>query len=490
MARLCQRLLWPAWNALVGAFVVSLFLVASAQAQVIPQGDGSDEDAAFWDPEAAKALVREEKAKQAACAYKEAIEDFTNALDFYPHSAETLAARAASHNALGAHERARMDANEALGFDPEFAPAFYELGWAFFGEGVDDEAKFWLNRAIELDSNPDGPNAKRAGLALKKLESGEPKAEAASDEPVNGKQTAHSAEHDDVFARSELLLLASAKEGHADAAKKLVEVGVDIDAADPRGWTPLMYAAANEQPKVVAEFLELGADPNVTSQDGLTALHMAVASNSKKIVESLVQAAADPNVPDKKGNTPLLLAVAADSSELVELLIAAGADPNLIPVADPNAVCVTNVPPLGVAIQKKANKTVEALIQAGADANATLSDGTTMLMLAVNQPDKKSEELVHTVVDGGAKIDAKNESGVTAFDIARSIEWDAVEKYLAGLSPASATAKPTGANNAPKPTAENVLGAIAKGDKELVSRLVHAPGFDPNATDSSGWTPS
>jgi hypothetical protein len=58
-------------------------------------------------------------------------------------------------------------------------------------------------------------------------------------------------------------------------AKVLVAHGADVDAANPQGTTPLMYAIAAGHPALVQALVDLHANVNARNADGATALAIA-----------------------------------------------------------------------------------------------------------------------------------------------------------------------------------------------------------------------
>jgi len=73
----------------------------------------------------------------------------------------------------------------------------------------------------------------------------------------------------------ERLFLAAAS-GDLDEVKRLVlDCGVDPNAKDVVGETPLHYAALEGHPDVAKLLLEHGADPNAKDYKGDTPLHYA-----------------------------------------------------------------------------------------------------------------------------------------------------------------------------------------------------------------------
>jgi ankyrin repeat protein len=54
-----------------------------------------------------------------------------------------------------------------------------------------------------------------------------------------------------------------------------LEAGADINARDPVGRTPLIYAVRHKQRATVEFLLRRGADPSARDQSGATALDLA-----------------------------------------------------------------------------------------------------------------------------------------------------------------------------------------------------------------------
>uniref|UniRef100_H2ZDD3 Uncharacterized protein n=1 Tax=Ciona savignyi TaxID=51511 RepID=H2ZDD3_CIOSA len=93
----------------------------------------------------------------------------------------------------------------------------------------------------------------------------------------------------------------SARNGHENICRALIENGALVNAQTRAGMaTPLHRAALNKCPLVVQLLLNHKADPCMQDADGKTALHKAVESNSAEVCTLLL--AHDPNcaqIPDK-----------------------------------------------------------------------------------------------------------------------------------------------------------------------------------------------
>ncbi|XP_029469700.1 DNA-binding protein RFXANK [Rhinatrema bivittatum] len=117
-------------------------------------------------------------------------------------------------------------------------------------------------------------------------------------------------------AQGELTLL----EGHLRKDNSL------INAADERGFTCLMWAAAFGEIETVRSLLELGADPHILAKERESALSLASMGGYTEIVVMLLEKDVDIDIYDWNGGTPLLYAVRANHVKCVEALLARGAD--------------------------------------------------------------------------------------------------------------------------------------------------------------------
>lgn len=89
----------------------------------------------------------------------------------------------------------------------------------------------------------------------------------------------------------------------------LVEIGVDVNAVDREGRTPLHWAAWREE-RCVESLVELGADVAAVNRRGETALHVAVFEKGevevvREVCRILVDAEVDRGVRDRQERTAL-----------------------------------------------------------------------------------------------------------------------------------------------------------------------------------------
>ena len=78
--------------------------------------------------------------------------------------------------------------------------------------------------------------------------------------------------------------------GHVACAQRLIDVGCDVDAADSRGWTPLMAATCEWQRQAVRALLTASADPWRQNSAGHTALSCIAPGSSNPCVALLQEA--------------------------------------------------------------------------------------------------------------------------------------------------------------------------------------------------------
>jgi ankyrin repeat protein len=114
--------------------------------------------------------------------------------------------------------------------------------------------------------------------------------------------------------------------GIGEAIKTMLQQGVEINAADQEGRTPLSRAAGNGHELVVKLLLDRG--PRLETKDdvfGQTPLSVAAQNGHDLVVKLLLDKGADPETKKTGGQTPLLLAAKNGYDLVVKLLLDKGA---------------------------------------------------------------------------------------------------------------------------------------------------------------------
>lgn len=98
------------------------------------------------------------------------------------------------------------------------------------------------------------------------------------------------ADPDDTDNEGWTALLNAAHEGHAKAARLVLEAGATVDQPDLMGWTPLMWACYKNHLSVVEELVSFKAHVNIVGEeDGLTPLIIASGRGYTDVVVHLIQ---------------------------------------------------------------------------------------------------------------------------------------------------------------------------------------------------------
>ena len=91
-----------------------------------------------------------------------------------------------------------------------------------------------------------------------------------------------------------------------DSIELILQDGLDVDARDNFGNSPLHYAVRSSNHPAISSLLMNGADPNIKNiVNDSTPLHNAAAKGDKKILDILLMNQADPNLINKFGKKPI-----------------------------------------------------------------------------------------------------------------------------------------------------------------------------------------
>lgn len=211
--------------------------------------------------------------------------------------------------------------------------------------------------------------------------------------------------------------------GTLEEIASAIEGGADINVLDRHYWTPLMYAAFRNDPKVVSILLDAGADPNARVEaDGLTALKIAVTKREfveMSIVSLLLERGADINEREEGNQTVLMWAAVNNGSpELISFLIEAGADAKARTIYGSTVL-------MSACVGNGHLEVIPILLEAGVDVDARDAHGKTALMIAATIPGK-----VRVLLDAGADPNMRDNDGKRAIDYINhsNRRWRATEE--------------------------------------------------------------
>lgn len=127
---------------------------------------------------------------------------------------------------------------------------------------------------------------------------------------------------------SEAALLLAAANGRTAIVRSLLLQGVDPDAADQRGLSPMMLAARNNRRETMRALLEGGADIDLRrgGTDAWPALMHAIHRGHFEAAKDLLRWGADPDARGRCGYSALMMAAGCGDRELVAALLSRGAD--------------------------------------------------------------------------------------------------------------------------------------------------------------------
>jgi len=237
-------------------------------------------------------------------------------------------------------------------------------------------------------------------------------------------------------------MLFAARVGCIDCAMALLAGGASANDIAPDGNSALVLAAHSGQGAFGVFLLDKDADPNAHGA-GYTALHAAVLRGELDLVKALVAHGANLNAPIENGTplrregpdyalaesmvggTAFLLAAKYADADIMRALAAGGADVKvagkdgstpLILAAGAEQRQGSNSAG-GPAEEAHVADAVKVMLDLGADVNAANRSGNTAVYLAAS---RGYLSVVQLLADHGAKLDVKNNRGLTPLAAAQS----------------------------------------------------------------------
>ena len=190
-------------------------------------------------------------------------------------------------------------------------------------------------------------------------------------------------------------LVDAVKAGDVAAVQALIAQGIDVNAAEADGTTPLHWAATGQETEIARLLLAAGAGVNVGNRYGVRPLSLACADGNAPVIAALLNAGANPNTSRMEGETALMTAARSGSVKAVKLLLDAGADPN----AREHWKGQTAL--MWAAAEGHA-ATIPTLVSHGADLSARSNRGFTALLFAAREG---QTDVIQTLLEAGADLD-------------------------------------------------------------------------------------
>jgi len=212
-------------------------------------------------------------------------------------------------------------------------------------------------------------------------------------------------------AKNESPFYAAVYKGHDQAARLLLEAGVDVNCASNSGWSPLHISIVQNYSKIFEMLVEKADLTQELGGTGVTPVALAAEYGRSEFLRTLISKAPLVDIKKKssEGLTPLMYAVKNRQIQAAKLLIDA------LETKDLNEQDNNGEAALHFAIENNDIELVHALISKGADVNlARTSDGKTPIQLAVL---KHQVEIVKLLRSHRADLQKVDSSGNCALSI-------------------------------------------------------------------------
>ncbi|KAI8405712.1 hypothetical protein FOFC_15200 [Fusarium oxysporum] len=290
--------------------------------------------------------------------------------------------------------------------------------------------------------------------------------------------------------------------GDETIVRLLLDRGANADAVDNKGRTPLSYAAETWHVAVVRLLLDRGAHSEAVDNKGRTPLSYAAETGHVAVVLLLLDRGAHSEAVDNKGRTPLSYAAETGHVAVVLLLFDRGANADAVDnegrtplsyAAETGHVAVVLLlfdrgarieaadrerrTPLSYAAAKGHEDVVRLLLDRGAHSEAADKEGRTSVLLAA---ENGHETVMWLLFDRGANADAADKEGRTPLSWAAARGHKAVVRLLLDLGAHSEAADKEGRTS---------LLLAAENGHEAVVRLLLDRGAHSEAADKEGRTP-
>ncbi len=227
-------------------------------------------------------------------------------------------------------------------------------------------------------------------------------------------------------------LIEAVKEGNLEAVRARLRDGADVAVPELDGTTALHWAVHRDDHELAELLIDAGADVTATNRYGVAPLSLACTNGSARMIERLLIAGADSNGSLPEGETALMTAARTGRVEAVTLLLDHGAAVNaaeewrgqtalMWAAAEGHAAVVRTLIERGAALEVRPGRpaplqaegftaflfavrgghldTARVLADAGADVEQAAPDGSSALVVAV---DNRNYEVAAWLLERGA----------------------------------------------------------------------------------------
>ena len=122
-------------------------------------------------------------------------------------------------------------------------------------------------------------------------------------------------------------LMNGATTGDVHKVKNLIENGVNPNASDPTGLTPLMAASHSGKVEILELLITAGVPVDVKDSSGYTALMFSCNAGQLSCASYLIEKGANVNEVDNDGSTPIMFSAQHGYNDIIKLLLEKGANP-------------------------------------------------------------------------------------------------------------------------------------------------------------------
>lgn len=256
--------------------------------------------------------------------------------------------------------------------------------------------------------------------------------EATSSEPIIEESTAKFSEVKAELSHSEyfwkLVYKKIIKPADRSEMERLISLGVDINAANEEGITPITYAVMKKDYQLVEWLVQAGADVHESVENDRL-LEIAANNKSYDIIDLLLKMGAHFEV----GNENMLIqAVETENLNLIKTLLHNGYSPNLEAELDGSKSTLLNY-----AIEEENEDLTTMLLNAGANPNFAFDQGEeTAVVFAIKEA--RSSELLSLLLARGGDANAQFKGKALIFEAIKQGRTELVEALLvAGALPLS-----------------------------------------------------